>query len=53
MLFLAVFVVKEICNGCGMCEEACPNGAVMVHLKVAVVDPENVKIVRNAYLPAR
>lgn len=37
---MAVFVVKKICNGCGMCVEACPNGALSVQLKVAVVDPE-------------
>lgn len=37
---MAVFVVKDICNGCGMCAAVCPNGAVEVKLKVAVVDPE-------------
>ena len=37
---MAVFVVEEICNGCGMCVEACPNGAMSVRLKVATVDPE-------------
>lgn len=33
-------MVKDICNGCGMCVAACPNEAVSVQLKVAVVDPE-------------
>lgn len=33
-------MVKNICSGCGMCVEACPNGAVSVQVKAAVVDPE-------------
>lgn len=37
---MAVHVVKEICNGCGMCAAACPNKAIEVRLKTAVVDPE-------------
>lgn len=40
VLCLAVFVIEKLCNGCGMCVEACPNGAMTVQLKVTVVDPE-------------
>ncbi|MCL5290100.1 MAG: indolepyruvate ferredoxin oxidoreductase subunit alpha [Eubacteriales bacterium] len=35
---MAVFIVKDICKGCGMCNEVCPKGALSVQVKQAIVD---------------
>lgn len=35
---MAVFIVKDICKGCGMCTEVCPRGALSVQVKQATVD---------------
>lgn len=40
MPILAVFVINNICTGCGMCAAACPNQAIIKGLKNAIVDPE-------------
>lgn len=35
---MAYVVVKERCQGCGGCIEACPNDAVAIKRDIAVVD---------------
>ena len=34
-----VYVDSKLCDGCGLCVEACPNGAVKIASGVAVIDP--------------
>ncbi|MGE5593263.1 MAG: 4Fe-4S binding protein [Betaproteobacteria bacterium] len=36
---MAAVVDKEVCTGCGTCEETCPAGAITVK-EVAHIDPE-------------
>ncbi len=36
---MAAVVDKELCTGCGICEETCPAGAITVD-EVARVDPD-------------
>jgi NAD-dependent dihydropyrimidine dehydrogenase PreA subunit len=34
-----IYVDSKLCDGCGQCVEACPNGAIKIASGVAVIDP--------------
>ena len=34
-----VYVDSKLCDGCGLCVEACPNGAIQITEGVALIDP--------------
>jgi len=37
---LAVFVVEDLCQGCGVCAQACAYQAIIVQAHLATVDPD-------------
>lgn len=36
---MAVFVIKELCQGCGVCTQVCAYQAINVQAHLAAVDP--------------
>ena len=37
---MPVKIIKELCNGCGACDRACPNQAIVLRFKEAEVDSD-------------
>ncbi|MCF8009784.1 MAG: 4Fe-4S binding protein [Clostridiales bacterium] len=37
---MSVIIVKDLCIGCGNCADACPQKAITIKAKQAIVDPQ-------------